>query len=141
MSRKNVELVRRAYEAFNRGDLDGAVADIAPDCEYVATGAIPGVEGVYRGPEGFKRFLGWLLNEFDDARAEIHEVIEAGDQVLVSLTNRGRGKQSGVEVDWQVWQLWTVRDGTTRRGQGFTSREEALEAVGPRQQADSSTDD
>ena len=31
MSEENVEIIRRAYEAYERGDLDAAVADIAPD--------------------------------------------------------------------------------------------------------------
>jgi hypothetical protein len=30
MSRENVEMLRRAYEAYNRGDVDAAVADISP---------------------------------------------------------------------------------------------------------------
>jgi ketosteroid isomerase-like protein len=39
--RRNVELVRRAYEAFNRGDPDAMVADIRPDAEWtVRDGAI-----------------------------------------------------------------------------------------------------
>ena len=38
MSKDNVEVVRRAYEAFNRGDRDAAVADVAADCEYGASG-------------------------------------------------------------------------------------------------------
>jgi ketosteroid isomerase-like protein len=33
MSKENVEIVRRAFEAYNRGDIEGAVADFAPDCE------------------------------------------------------------------------------------------------------------
>jgi ketosteroid isomerase-like protein len=122
--------MRRAYDAFNRGDLDGVFAAFARDFEYVASGAIPGVGGVYRGHEGFRRFIEGFWGEFDDTRVEIRELIEAGDQVLVSVTQRGRGKQSGVEVRWDVWHLWTVRDGKAVRGQGFTSREEALEAAG-----------
>ena len=43
MSQENVEIVRSAYEAFNRGDPDAMVADMGPDAEYVAGGAIPGV--------------------------------------------------------------------------------------------------
>ena len=35
MSQENVEIMRRAYAAFNRGDIDGMVADVAPDFEYV----------------------------------------------------------------------------------------------------------
>ena len=131
MSRENVELVRRAYEAFNRGDLDGMVADFAPTFEYASTGAIPGAGGVYRGQDGMRQFLGWLWNDFESPRAEIGELIEAGDQVLAELTLRGRGKQSGVEAGWDVWQLWTLHDGKMVRGEGFTSREEALEAARP----------
>jgi uncharacterized protein len=130
MSQENVEIVRRAFEAFNRGDLDGAVSDAAPDIEYIASGAIPGATGVYRGPEGFKRFAGWLREEFDDARIEVNDLIEARDQVVASVTNRGRGKRSGAETSWKLWTLWTLRDGEIVRGQGFTSREEALEAAG-----------
>jgi ketosteroid isomerase-like protein len=129
MSQENVEIIRRAYEAFNRGDLDGVAADVAPDAEYLASGAIPGAGGVYRGPEGIKQFISWLREAFDEARVEVH-LTDAGDRVLVSVTNRGRGKQSGAETSWTVWQLWTFRDDKMVRGQGFTSREEALEAAG-----------
>jgi ketosteroid isomerase-like protein len=130
VSQQNVEIARAAIEAINRGDLDAALADAAPDLEYVASGAVPGAGGVYRGPEGFRRFLETFLNEFSDFRLEVHELIEAGDQVLVSQTMRGRGKQSGVEANWRVWFLWTYREGKTVRGQGFTSRDEAFEAAG-----------
>ena len=46
MSQENVEIARRAYEAFNRGDLQAMVADLAPNFEYATTGAIPGMTGV-----------------------------------------------------------------------------------------------
>jgi hypothetical protein len=38
MSRETIEVVRRAYEAFNRGDLEAMSADFAPVFEYIATG-------------------------------------------------------------------------------------------------------
>jgi uncharacterized protein len=132
MSQENVEVVRRGYEAFSRGDLDGMVTDVAPTFEYVAN-VIPGSLGVYRGPEGWKKFLSVFVDEFQDARVEIRELIEAGDQVVASLTMQGRGKQSGVEVRWDVWQLWTLRDGKVVHGEGFTDRDEALEAAGLRE--------
>jgi ketosteroid isomerase-like protein len=133
MSQENVEIARRAYEAFNRGDLDNLVADFAPTFEYVTTGAVPGAGGVYRGPEGYQEFVGWLGSEFERARVEIRELIEAGDQVLASVTLRGRGRQSGVEASWDVWHLWTVQDGKVVHGQAFITRREALEAAGLRE--------
>ena len=42
MSQENVEAIRRAYEAYNRGDLESMVVDIAPEFEYETTGAVPG---------------------------------------------------------------------------------------------------
>ena len=130
MSEENVEKVRGAFEAFNRGDLEAGVADLAPEFEYVTTGAIPGAAGVYRGPEGFRRFLESFWGEFDDSRLEVRELIDAGDQVVAALKFRGRGKQSGVETNWDIWAVYTVRGGKAVRGQGFTSRDEALEAAG-----------
>jgi ketosteroid isomerase-like protein len=126
----NVDIVREAYDAVNRGELDMAVSCIAPDMEYVASGAVPGATGVFMGPEGVKEFIAGLYEEFDEPRSDVSELLDAGDQVLVSATARGRGKLSGVEATWDTWQLWTVRDGKLVRGQGFTSREEALAAAG-----------
>ena len=60
----------------------------------------------------------------------IHELVEAGDRVLAAVALRGRGKQSGVEASWDVWNLWTFHNGKVVRGQGFTTRDEALEAGG-----------
>lgn len=130
MPPNNVDIVREAYDAVNRGDLDMAVSCIAPDMEYVASGAVPGATGVFMGPEGVKEFIAGLYEEFDEPRADVSELLDAGDQVLVSATARGRGKLSGVETTWDTWQLWTVRNDKLVRGQGFTSREEALAAAG-----------
>jgi hypothetical protein len=38
--------------------------------------------------------------------------------------------KSGAPATWSIWQVWTLQDGKFVRGQGFTDREEALEAAG-----------
>jgi ketosteroid isomerase-like protein len=130
MSPKNVDMVRSAYEAYSRGDLDGAVSDFAPDCRYTAAGTIPDRTGVFHGPEGYKEFIGWVRSEFDDVEAELDELIDAGDIVVVGSTLRGRGKQSGAQTKFTFWQVWRFRDGKFARGHGFASRAEALQAAG-----------
>jgi ketosteroid isomerase-like protein len=70
------------------------------------------------------------MDEFEDLHVQIHDVTEAGDQVLVSVTLRVRDKKSEAKVGWNASVLWTVRDRKIVRGQGFTSMEEALEAAG-----------
>jgi ketosteroid isomerase-like protein len=129
MSQENVETLRRAYEAYNQGDLDVAVADISADSEYVPIGAVPGFRDALPGPEGYKRILAWLRDAFDDAHVDA-ELTDAGDQVLASLTVRGRGKLSGLETTREFWQVWTFRDGKAVHGRGFMDREEARKAAG-----------
>jgi len=129
MSEENVESLRRAFDAYNRGDIDAAVADITADCEYIPSGALPGIRDVLRGPEGYKRTIAWLRDAFEDAHIDA-ELTDAGDQVLAQLTVQGRGKQSGVETAWEFWQLWTYRDGKVVHGRGFTDPDEAREAAG-----------
>ena len=127
---ENVELVRRAFEAFNRGDHDAAFKDLAPTFEYVPSGVIPGVTDIQVGAEGMKRFVGWLLDQFDDVRIDVNEAFAQGDRVFVSITNRGRGKRSGAETSWEVWQVFTMQGGRAVRGEAFRTRGQALEAAG-----------
>ena len=123
-------MVRRAFAAFERGDLDAAVADIDSDCEFVPTGTLPGGRGVYRGPEGYKRFSSWIKEEFEDAHVDVTDLTDAGDRVLISLTIRGRGRQSGATTTWDLWHVWTVQDGRFIHGQAFSRKTDALEAAG-----------
>jgi ketosteroid isomerase-like protein len=133
MSQENVEIVRRAYECWNRGDDLGWAADLAaPEFEYVAADVV-GLSGRFRGPKGYDGFLERFWGEFDEAHAEPHEFIEAGNSVLAVFTFRGRGRQSGVEVNMEAFHLWTFREGKIIRGQGFLDRQEALEAAGLRE--------
>jgi uncharacterized protein len=129
MSEENVEIVRRAYEAFNRGDRDGAVADVAPNAEYIPSEAFP-ESRVRRGPEDVKNFMSWLWDEFEDARLDTHEFIDLGDEAFVSTTIRGRGKQSGAEASWDVWHIWEIGGDKVIRCQAFMSEDQAREAVG-----------
>ncbi|MGI9020496.1 MAG: nuclear transport factor 2 family protein [Solirubrobacterales bacterium] len=133
MSEENVEVVRRIFKAFSRGDLEGGIvlADTPPEFEFVPSGAlIPDLASVQRGPEAFRRVVETFFAEFDDPRIELHELIDAGDQIFTSFTLRGRGKHSAVEASWNPLSVWTVRDGRLVRWLGFTDRDEALEAAG-----------
>jgi ketosteroid isomerase-like protein len=136
MSQENVELVRRMGEAFNRGDLDAAIAlaDPPPEFEYVPSGDLIGdLAGVKRGPEELRRAAEVFFGEFDDPHFEVHELIDAGDHVFYGVTLWGRGRQSGVETSWDGWHVWTARNGRMVRWRTFTDRDAALEAAGLRE--------
>ena len=132
MSEESVAIARRAYEAFNRGDQQAMVADLAPNFEYATTGAILGMTGVYRGVEGILGFLDWMRSEFERPRIEVNELVDAGDQVVAAVTLRGRGKQSGVEASWDVWHVWTIQHGRSCTGRHLRAATKLLKPPGCR---------
>ena len=48
MSQENVEIVRAAYDAYNRGDVDAALKYAAPDFELDWSRAVGPQRGIYR---------------------------------------------------------------------------------------------
>ncbi|MDX6699392.1 MAG: hypothetical protein QOE65_2789 [Solirubrobacteraceae bacterium] len=132
MSRENVEIVQRGWDAYESGDLSGALADLSPDMVTYVSPLLP-VGGTYHGPEGLLQLtLDWAEG-FDELNVSAEELIEAGDQVVVRTLHRSRGAESGAPVETDVWYVFTLRAGKTVRIDVFNDRNEALEAVGLRE--------
>jgi ketosteroid isomerase-like protein len=97
VSRENVELVRRFYEAWNGGDLDLVVAGFAPEIEWHGHPRLP-EPGPYRGPEQVERWMEQFREAWGELSAEPVELLDAGDSVVALVHMTGRGRGSGVEV-------------------------------------------
>ena len=92
MSQENVELTRRAFEAFKDRDLDGLLAMMADDVE--AFPILAGMEGGYRGHDGIRRWWTGLLGTFPDFSAEVVELRGLGDSTLAVAAYTGsRGRE------------------------------------------------
>jgi ketosteroid isomerase-like protein len=128
MSQENVEIVRRAYEAANRGDPDGAFRDWHSDVELTTPAGINA--DVYRGRAECQAFLRDLRGAFEGFAVQPEEFIESGDQVVVIVKSRLRPKGSTAELQLRNAAVWTVRDGKVVSVNLFRNAEEALEAVG-----------
>jgi uncharacterized protein len=130
MSEENVEIVRRAADAWNDGEFDTALGLVDPEIEVeVAMGTT--VDGIYRGHEGLTKFLSEFWSQFETPyRSELIECIPAGDEVFVAVLHRGTGKGSGATVEAPGWQVCSVRNGRIVRWRNFATREQALEAAG-----------
>jgi ketosteroid isomerase-like protein len=89
------------------------------------------LEPVYHGHEGVRAFWRRWFAAWETASFEYEEFIDAGDSVVAILSQRMRGRTSGVELEWNSYaQIWTVQDGQIVRVEFFPTRSEALEAVG-----------
>ena len=70
---------------------------------------------------------------FPDFSAEIDEVRNLGDLVLVAARIRGHGKGSEVPVEQPIWQLGEIRGGLVIWWRSYPSEAEGLEAAGLRE--------
>jgi ketosteroid isomerase-like protein len=132
MSQENVEVVPRAFAAFNRQDADGLIALCDPDVEFEPIMAV--VDGMtYQGPDGVRKWIAEMNEMFEDYHAEYDEIEDLGEIVVVRGTTSGRGRGSGVPTE-RPWTLGVrFRRGKVRFWTFRQSREEALEAVGLRE--------
>jgi ketosteroid isomerase-like protein len=123
----NVEILRRAYAAFSKGrfELDHLDAEVVWDESRRQIDP-----AVHSGREEARRVFESRLEVFEDFRVEAEEFFDLGEQVLVFSRVRGRGKESGADVDARVASLYTFRDDKAIRVEYFGDREDALQAAG-----------
>src|SRR4029453_17587644 len=112
MSQENVEIVRRAYEAANRGDSAGADAYVYfhPEIEFHTYAQSPEA-GVYRGRDAVREYNENLFGQFESTRFDVDGIIDAGDRVVVLSTQHAVPKGGQQEMSVRVAEVWTVRDG------------------------------
>lgn len=136
MSRENVEIVRRVYEAAARRDAVTVLALYDAGIELDASqlgvaGIAGGDDAVYHGHDGLRRFFREWHEAWTSIEYDFEELIDAGDEhVIAVVTRHARGRASGVEVERAFALVWTLRGGKVARVVWFLSRGEALAAVG-----------
>jgi ketosteroid isomerase-like protein len=133
MSRENVEFVREAYAAFNRGGPEALIGKYwADDFVWDVTEmGFPG-PGVYRAPDEVRAFFDeWFeVFGFDEWHIEVERLIEHGEQVVAFVRQRGRASASATPAEMEMTQICSLRDDKVFRVQVYLDRQQALEAVG-----------
>ncbi len=90
MSQENVEIVKAAYDAYNREDWDALAKDAAPGFEVDLSRAVGPWRGVFGLDQGL-RVVAEFRETWESARWDPHEFIEAGDLVVVPSTQHDEG--------------------------------------------------
>jgi ketosteroid isomerase-like protein len=128
------ELIRRAWDASSRLDVEGFLECIDPDIELVPFGAA--MEGkVYRGHAGWREWYEQELlanwEAFETRPEEFHEV---DGRIIVFGRWVARARKSGVQLDVPATWIVDVRNGVIVRWETYTDRAEALRDAGVSEQ-------
>ena len=127
ISEQNVEIVRRANDAFRRGDWDALAAMMDPDILIRTDPSWPeqrayGLEAavvLYRA-----------IGESWGIDVSYEEIVDLGDRVLTRERWNVSGQLSGVPGDLLVSAIVTFREGLIILIEYFLDYEQALKAVG-----------
>jgi ketosteroid isomerase-like protein len=110
----HADLVRRAYDALNRRDLEALAALADPEFEMDLTERVLN-PATYKGAEGMQRFIGEIDDLWTFMEISVDEIHERGDEVLAVLLVKLEGRGSGVELESRIAQRWTLREGKLLR--------------------------
>jgi ketosteroid isomerase-like protein len=134
MAEENVEILLRLYEAFNSGDLDGALGHFAVDAELQDLANAPDQAQVVKGIDAIRDVWTLWTAAFDELIVEAEDWTAVGDVVIGKVHWQGLGKASGMSIDVRQFDLYELRDGlVTRVVLGYKSKQEALAAAGVRE--------
>jgi ketosteroid isomerase-like protein len=131
MSRENVDLVRRLYEAgLIDQDPAGWLPELAtPDIEYinppdaVEPGVRHGLENVVAAMRGFSEV--WT-----DSRHELHQLFDGGDVVIAAVSWYTISRGSETELVQEEAHTWTLREGRIAGFEWGRDLRSALRAAG-----------
>ncbi len=128
MAQDNVDVVQGAWDAFGRGDVDGATNIVAPEGEITAPATLPW-GGTFLGPEGFRDFLRTLLSHFKEFKATPEKVLGADDDhVIVTANLKGRTKGGTAFETRAVW-VYKLRGGQVVSAEAYGDSAQMLKTL------------
>lgn len=121
------QTIRRLYDAWNRGDVEGVLEHLTGDVEFRTSGVHPGIAAAYHGRDGMLEFWEQFVGTWESLSVEVEEVLQRGEHALATFRFRGVGRE-GIELTRPFAHLLTFRDGRVCRVRGIADHDEARAA-------------
>jgi ketosteroid isomerase-like protein len=126
-----METVRRSLDAWNRGDLEGALDEADPEGEYMIAEESPNHQ-VLRGREAILAYLRDWRETIHDMHYELAEQHDAGDAVVTLGKMTGRAGEGGPEITVELAFVSRFDGARVFRTEEYLDAARALEAAGLR---------
>jgi ketosteroid isomerase-like protein len=100
-----------------------------PDLEWSEPPESPDRNVVVGREKALGALMMWL-STWASHETELRSITEHGDKAIVDFRQRMVGAGSGLEVEGDLYMVWTVRDGVATRMAMFTNLAEAKAEAG-----------
>jgi ketosteroid isomerase-like protein len=130
VSRENVELHRRFYDAFNVGDIEGMLALCHSEIEFYSRFVVVAGVTAFRGHVGMREWNRGFEEVWGDVRLAPEAYVDLGDRTLAFGTVQARGRQSGAEATMELFQALWWDEGLCTVLKSYGDRDEALAQLG-----------
>ncbi len=130
IQRRNVELTRRGFNAYDNGDLETIAELFHPEVEVHADSELIN-GGDFHGYDQFTRWSAQWTEAWAEFRNELRSLEPIGEHfILADVHQVARGAGSGVDVDMDVSWAIEVDSGRVLRLHLYVTRERARAAIG-----------
>lgn len=129
-----IEALRDAYAALNRGDIPAFVEIFDPQIERIEPSDFP-QGGTYHGLAAVTAHLSEARGTWAEGSCEPERFIVAGDRVIVCIQVRVRLKTETQWREGRIADVYTFRNGNAIQFRTFADQRQALEWAGVRNSA------
>lgn len=123
----NKELVTTTWNAFVKGDIKTAFANMSDEISWLIPGNLPNLSGLKKGKAGIVEFARGAAKIFPGGlKSEIKRVYGDGDTVIIELTNRGK-VFNGKDYENEYCFVFEIEGGKIRRVREYVDTQKAKE--------------
>ena len=132
MSEDNLDVVRRGYDAFGRGDINALLELFDEQIHWVTPGPRElATSGRRTGPQAVAEFFASVNEVFDVQRFEPKEFVVQGDRIVVLGDETARVRATGKTLDLDWVHVFTLRNGKVVAFQEFFDTAAVVAAMSP----------
>jgi ketosteroid isomerase-like protein len=125
----NKQMVTSTWEAFAKGDIKTAFANMSDEVSWLIPGNLTNLSGVRKGKAAILEFARNAAKTFPNGlQTEINRVYGDGDTVILELTNRGK-LANGRDYENEYCFVFEVEGGKIRRVREYVDTQKAKELM------------